>query len=59
VGAPLAPHDCSANLVIILASDPIALLKAGAARVHYVNLFGIAGTFPIKRFLNSPRPVRV
>jgi hypothetical protein len=59
VGAPLAPHDCSANLVIIVASDPVALLKAWAARVHYVNLFGSAGMFPIKRFLNSPRPVRV
>jgi hypothetical protein len=60
VGAPLAPPGCSnVNLVIIVASNPVALLKAWAARVHYRNLFGDAGLTAINRFLKTPRAIRV
>jgi hypothetical protein len=60
VSAPLAPSECTKyNLVIIVATDPVALLKAWAARMHYRNLFGDAPLHAIDRFLNTPRPIRV
>lgn len=59
VGATPAPSGCNVNLVIVVAADPVALLKAWAAHVHYQNLFGDAGAMQIDRFLNTPRAVRV
>jgi hypothetical protein len=59
VGATPAPSGCNVNFVIVVAADPVALLKTWAARVHYENLFGDAGAMQIDRFLNTPRAVRV
>jgi hypothetical protein len=60
VGAAPAPSGCHVNLVIVVAADPVALLKAWAAHVHYQNLFGDeAGSMQVDRFLKTPRAVRV
>jgi hypothetical protein len=59
IGAAPAPSGCNVNLVIVVAADPVALLKSWAAHVHYQNLFGDAGGMQIDRFLNTPRAVRV
>jgi hypothetical protein len=60
VGAAPAPIGCHVNLVIVVAADPVALLKAWAAHVHYQNLFGDeGGSMQVDRFLKTPRAVRV
>jgi hypothetical protein len=59
VGAALAATHCQPNFVIVVTSDPVALLKGWAARDHYRNLFGDNGVIRVNRFINTPRAVRV
>jgi hypothetical protein len=59
VGAPLASRHCDANLIVIVASDPVASLNAWVARTRHRNLFGDAGPMQIKRFFNTQRAIRV
>jgi hypothetical protein len=42
VGAPLDQRQCRANFIVLVTSDPVASLKAWAARAHYQHLFGEA-----------------
>jgi hypothetical protein len=57
VDAPLAAEDCRANLYVIVTREPDLLLKSWRRRD--VRIFGNAPPATIRRFLNTPRPVRV
>lgn len=57
-GAPLAGEKCTVNLYVVLTRDPLRLLDKWQRRAP--RLFSIReGAMPVKRFLNTPRPVRV
>jgi hypothetical protein len=58
VHAPIGKQDCKPNLFIIVAARPDALLKLWWNRNP--RLFDIGyGIQPVKRFIETPRPVRV
>jgi hypothetical protein len=57
VDAPLAAEDCRANLYVIVTREPDLLLKSWRRRDAHI--FGNAPPGTIRRFLNTPRPVRV
>ena len=59
VGAPLAPEKCSPNFLIVVTSDPVALIKGWAKRAQYRHLFGDVGAGRINRFINTPKAIRV
>jgi hypothetical protein len=57
VGAPLDSETCKPNLFVIVTPDPELLLKKWWNRD--VDLFDGEAGLPVKRFLETPRPVRV
>jgi hypothetical protein len=57
VGAPLDSETCKPNLFVIVTPDPELLLKKWWSRD--VDLFDGEAGLPVKRFLETPRPVRV
>jgi len=58
VHAPLDGEKCSPNLFVLVAQDPAAFLKL--LWRHQPNLFDTRnGIEPVKRFIETPRPVRV
>ena len=59
VGAPLDSRQCRANFIVLVTSDPVASLKAWAARAHYQHLFDEADPEKIKIFLKTQRAIRV
>jgi hypothetical protein len=59
VGAPLDRRQCRANLIVLVTSDPVASLKAWAARAHNQHLFGEADPEKVKIFLKTRRSIRV
>lgn len=59
VGAPLDSPRCRANFIVLVTSDPVASLKALAARADYQRLFGEAYPEKIKIFLKTRRAIRV
>ena len=59
VGAPLGSRQCRANFIVLVTSDPVASLKAWAARAHYQHLFGEADAEKIKIFLKTQRAIHV
>lgn len=56
-GAPLDSETCKPNLFVIVTPDPELLLKKWWNRD--VDLFDGEAGLPVKRFLETPRPVRV
>ena len=56
-GAPLAAEKCLPNFYVVATTDPDALLKAWRRRDK--GLFGIEPGPKIRRFLDTPAPVRV
>ena len=55
---PLGPEHCRANLYVVVTREPELLLKKWRARdPHLLN--GHNGEGGIRRFLDTPRPVRV
>jgi hypothetical protein len=57
-GAPLAPEKCDANFFVVVSVEPDVLLKKWHARDP--QLFNDQrGRGPAKRFLSSPRPIRI
>jgi hypothetical protein len=56
-GAPLAAPQCRPNLYIVVTRSPEALLTAWHARD--ARLFGEGYPHAIRRFVDTPRPVRV
>jgi hypothetical protein len=56
-GAPLAPQQCRPNFFVTMTPNPERLLQEWRSRDHH--LFGRAGATAIKRFIETPRPVRV
>ena len=59
VGAPLDSRKCHANFIVLITSDPVASMKAWAARADYQHLFGGADPQKIKIFLKTQRAIRV
>jgi hypothetical protein len=57
-GAPLAPEKCDANFFVVVSTEPDVLLKKWHARDRQM-FRDDRGLGPIKRFLASPRPVRI
>jgi hypothetical protein len=55
--APLAAENCRANLYVIVTREPDLLLKSWRRRD--ARIFGNAPPGTIRRFLDTPRPVRV
>lgn len=56
-GAPVAARNCRTNLVVIVATEPAAVLKRWYARNG--RIFGDATGRAIDAFMNAPQPVRV
>jgi hypothetical protein len=57
-GAPLAPEKCSVNFFVVLTPEPAVLLMKWRRRDPrlFDNTYGEA---KVKRFINTPRPIRV
>ena len=56
-GAHMAAEPCEANLAIVVATDPVAILKAWYKRDDH--LFGDVIELRVKEFFKAPRPVYV
>jgi len=57
-GAPLAPETCKPNFFVVVSPEPAVLLRKWRHRDPHLfdNTFGEA---KVKRFINTPRPIRV
>lgn len=56
-GAPLAPQKCRANLYIVASANADRLVRAWHA--HDDGIFGHGRPYAVRRFIETPRPVRI
>jgi hypothetical protein len=57
-GARLAPEHCEPNLIIVVTSDPPALIQAWRSQTQG-RIFNGAAPMTIRHFIQTARPVRV